>query len=204
MEGIRNLFLYALKRPVDTRQLPYFRRKKRLPNVLTKAEVEALLACFDSPKYRMIAVLMYSAGLRVSEAVRLRVSDIRREKMLIFVEQGKGAKDRYAVLSGRCLRELEAYWRRFRPHDYFFPGTRGGAHITTRAVEHAVHRAAQKAGLSQRVTPHTLRHCFATHLVEANTGLFQTMEALGHASLKSTQVYVHLAGLPGVQSPYDA
>jgi len=176
-----------------------------LPKVLSKSEVEVLFDAIENPKYRMIAILMYSAGLRVSEAVRLRVSDIRRDKMLIFVDQGKGSKDRYAVLSERCLRELEDYWRKYRPRDYFFPSPQSGKkHITTRTIEDAVKAATQKAGLAQHVTPHTLRHCFATHLIEANTGIFQTMEALGHSSLKSTQIYVHLAGLPGVVSPYDA
>jgi len=204
MEGIRCLFVFALGRPADAKLFPHFRREKRLPGVLSKEEVDRLIDSFDSPMYRMIAILMYSSGLRISEAVRLRVTDIRRDKMLIFVDQGKGAKDRYAVLSQRCLRELELYWRRFRPKDYFFPSPHfGKTHITTHTVQDAFPRAAKKAGLAQHVTPHTLRHCFATHLVEANTGLFHTMQALGHASLKSTQVYIHLAGLPGVKSPYD-
>ena len=204
-EGIRQLFAYVLEKPVDARQFPHFRKKKYLPDVLTRQEVERLIAAIEHPKYRMIAILMYSSGLRVSEAVNLRITDIRRDKMLIFVAQGKGAKDRYAVLSQRCLRELETYWRLRRPKEYFFPSPRPHLHhISTRAVEDAVRRAARETGLPQHVTPHTLRHCFATHLVEANTGLFQTMQALGHASLKSTQIYVHLAGLPGVKSPYDA
>lgn len=203
--GIRSLFVYVLGRPADPRLFPRFRKKKRLPTVLSKSEVSRLVDAIEHPKHRMIAILMYSAGLRVSEAVRLRVSDIRRDKMLIFVSQGKGAKDRFAVLSERCLRELEDYWRKYRPGDYFFPGSYcGKQHVSPRSIGNAISAAAQKAGLAQRVTPHTLRHCFATHLVEANTNIFQAMEALGHSSLKSTQIYVHLAGLPGVVSPYDA
>ena len=205
MKGIRCLFVFVLGRPADAKLFPHFRREKRLPDVLPKTEIETLIGSFDNPMYRMIAIVMYSSGLRISEAVNLRVSDIRRDKMLIFVRQGKGSKDRFAVLSERCLRELESYWRSFRPKDYFFPSPQSGKpHITPHAVQNAVRRAAAKAGLAQRVTPHTLRHCFATHLYEANADIFQTMQALGHASLKSTQVYVHLAGLPGVKSPYDA
>jgi len=204
-KGIRCLFVFVLGRPAEAGLFPHFRREKRLPGILSKAEIEKLIGSFDNPMYRMIAVIMYSSGLRVSEAVKLRVSDIRRDKMLIFVQQGKGSKDRFAVLSERCLRELEGYWRSFRPGDYFFPSPQSGKpHITTHAVQNVFRRTAAKAGLAQRVTPHTLRHCFATHLYQANSDIFQTMQALGHASLKSTQVYVHLAGLPGVKSPYDA
>jgi integrase len=173
MDGIRWLFVYALGRPNDAKLFPYFRRKQRLPNILTREEVEKLLDCFDRPNYRMIAILMYSAGLRVSEAVKLRVSDICRDKMLLFIEQGKGAKDRYAVLSQRCLRELEIYWRKFRPKDYFFPSPQSGkTHITVHAIQDAFARATKKACLAQHVTPHALHHCFATHLVEANTRVY--------------------------------
>ena len=204
-EGIRHLFEFALGRPVDSRFFPRFRKEKRLPGILSKSEVANLIDAIENPKYRMVAVLMYSAGLRVSEAVRLRVSDIRRDKMLIFVDQGKGAKDRFAVLSERCLKELEDYWRKYRPRDYLFPSIQSDKkHITTRTIEDTVKSAAKKTGLAQNVTPHTLRRSFATHLYEANPNIFQTMEALGHSSLKSTQVYVHLAGLPGVSSPYDS
>jgi len=205
IDGIRNLFLLALKRPFDNRLFPHFRDKKVLPEVLTPNEISLLFAAINSPVYLMIAKLMYSAGLRISEAVSLRISDIRRDKMLIFISQGKGSKDRYAVLSKRCLADLEDYWRKFRPKDYFFPSVQAGKkHVTTRSVQDAISAAAKAAGISKRVTPHTLRHCFATQLIEADTGLFQTKEAMGHVSLRSTQRYVHLAGLPGVVSPYDA
>jgi len=204
-DGIRALFDYALGRPIDARALPRFRKKKHMPDILSAQEINQLFCAIENPVYRMVAVLMYSSGLRVSEAVRIRVSDIRRDKMLIFIEQGKGGKDRFAVLSQKCLKELESYWRKYRPNDYLFPSsTSANGYVTPHTIENAVHAAAKKAGLTQHVTPHTLRHCFATHLIEANTGIFQTMEALGHSSLKSTQVYVHLAGLPGVVSPYDA
>jgi site-specific recombinase XerD len=202
-EGIQYLFVFALGRPADSR-LPRFRKKRRLPEVLSKTDVKKLLAAIENLEYRMVATLIYSAGLRVSEAVRLRLSDIRRDKMLIFINQGKGGKDRFAVLSKQCLKELEDYWRIYRPKDYFFQSPISGKkHITTRTIGNAVKVAAKKIGLAQHVTPHTLRRCFATHLIEANTDIFRTMEALGHSSLKSTQIYVHLAGLPGVVSPYD-
>ena len=203
-DSIRHLFELVLDRPIDPRFFPRFRKKKRLPEVLSKSEIIKLFDAIENPKYRMIASLMYSAGLRVSEAVRLRISDIRRNKMLIFVNQGKGGKDRFSILSERCLKELEDYWHKYHPQDYFFPSPFDAKkHVTTRTVEDAIKRAAKISGLTQRVTPHTLRRCFATHLIEANTGLFQTMEAMGHSSLKSMQYYLNLAGLPGVTSPYD-
>jgi site-specific recombinase XerD len=204
--AIKYLFTLALQKEWDNDMFPRFRLPKRLPVVLSKDAVSRLVNAINDKMHRMIAILMYSSGLRVSEAVCLRISDIRRETKQIFISQGKGRKDRYAILSDRCLKELEIYWREFRPSNYFFPSKqRGYDHVNIRTIQEAIRNAAQKIGLTENVTSHTLRHCFATHMIEANVGLFHTMEAMGHTSIKTTQKYVHLASLDrlNVTSPYD-
>lgn len=202
--AMKYLFVFGLQKEWDDKLFPHLRPKKKLPVVLSRQELDLLFGSFDSPVYRMVAIVMYSSGLRVSEAVRLRIKDIHRATMQISVSQGKGGKDRKAILSEQCLRELERYWRQYRPRDYFFPSRDYTCkHISPRTFQMALRDAVEKAGITKHVTSHTLRHSFATHLIEANTGLFQTMEALGHSSLASTQRYVHLAGPRGVTSPYD-
>lgn len=202
--AIKYLFIFGLQKEWDDKLFPHLRSKNKLPVVLSRQELDALFSSFKSPAYRMIAIVMYSSGLRVSEAVRLRVGDIHRDTMQISVTEGKGGKDRRAVLSEQCLRELEQYWRQYRPKDYFFPSKDYTCkYVSVRSFQMALDAAVKNAGIAKHVTSHTLRHSFATHLVATNTGLFQTMEALGHASLASTQRYVHLAGPRGVTSPYD-
>lgn len=202
--AIKYLFLFGLQKEWDDRLFPHLRSKKKLPVILSQQELDLLFGSFESPVYRMVAIVMYSSGLRVSEAVRLRIKDIHRATMQISVSQGKGGKDRKAILSEQCLRELERYWRQYHPYDYFFPSKKPTCkYVSVRSFQMALSAAVKKAGITRHVTSHTLRHSFATHLIEANTGLFQTMEALGHSSLASTQRYVHLAGPYGVTSPYD-
>ena len=151
------------------------------------------------------AILIYSAGLRVSEAVSLRVSDIRSEQMCIFIENGKGRKARYAILSERCLQELRQYWLKFRPENYLFPSCHSGkTHFTKRSMQGVLQAAVKKANLPDDITPHTLRRTFASHMIEANVGIFQTRDALGHNSLRSTQKYVYLPKIPTIKSPYDS
>lgn len=202
--ALKYLFVFGLQKEWDDKLFPHLRSKKKLPVVLSRQELELLFNSFKSPVHRMVAIVMYSSGLRVSEAVRLRIKDIHRATMQISVTQGKGGKDRKAILSEQCLRELEQYWRQHRPKDYFFPSKDYTCkYVSVRSFQMALDAAVKNAGIAKHVTSHTLRHSFATHLVATNTGLFQTMEALGHASLASTQRYVHLAGPRGVTSPYD-
>jgi len=204
--AIKYLFVLALQKDWNYSAVPYMKLPKRLPTVLSKETVENLINAINDKMYRMIAIVMYSAGLRVSEAISLRISDIRRQTIQIFVSQGKGSKDRYAILSNRCLRELEIYWREFKPSNYLFPSTRiNNNFVSKETIQIALRIASQKIGLSETATPHTLRHCFATHLVQDNADVFTVKDAMGHNSLRTTAKYVHLANMSGlnVKSPYD-
>ena len=168
--------------------------KKTLPKVLAESEVKRFLAALESPKHRAIAFVLYSGGLRVSEAARLKVTDIDSERGQIHVRQGKGRKDRYVMLSPVVLEVLREYARVERPHDWIFPaGHQRDRHITSRAIQRQVTRAAQRAGIEKRVTPHILRNSFATHLLEAGTDLRYIQELLGHTRISTTVIYTHVA-----------
>jgi len=202
---IKRLFLDVLQKEWQEDVIPHYKLPSKLPVILSKENVLRLIDAIANPMHRMAVILMYSAGLRVSEAVALRLCDIKRDTMQIVVEQGKGAKDRRAILSDACLRELENYWRNHRPTNYFFPSLRfGKAFVSKGAIQAAVSIAARKLGF-ENVSCHTLRHCFATHLIENNEDVFTVKDALGHQHLKTTVKYVHLASISGlnVKSPYD-
>lgn len=137
-------------------------------------------------------ILIYSSGLRVSELVNITVTDIKREKGKLLVRQGKGAKDRYTLLSEICLEYLDSYWKRYRPTDYLFPGRGGKNALSVRACQHAYYLAKEKAEIKKDGGIHTLRHSFATHFLESGGGIFQLQMLLGHKALKTTLVYAHV------------
>lgn len=144
-------------------------------------------------KHRAILVLIYSAGLRVGEAVRLKVEDIDQGRGLIHLRGAKGGKDRYTVLSGVALDVLREYYREYRPREYLFEGVAGRRHYSERSVQEVFDRAVERSGIRKAATVHTLRHSFATHLLEAGTDLRYIQELLGHASSKTTEVYTHVS-----------
>jgi integrase/recombinase XerD len=144
-------------------------------------------------KYRAVLMLCYGAGLRISEAIGLRVGDIDSERMLIRIVEGKGRKDRYVMLPERLLKVLRCYWRATHPKDYLFPSWREGRHITQPAVTLACRSAAERAGIAKRVTPHTLRHSFATHLLESGTDTRIIQALLGHSRIETTARYTHVS-----------
>jgi site-specific recombinase XerD len=206
VSALRFLHRHVLDAPVPVAKIPRPKRKKTLPKVLSESEVKRFLAALKSPKHRAIAFVLYSAGLRVSEAARLKVTDIDAERGQIHVRQGKGRKDRYVMLSPVVLEVLREYARVERPHDWLFPaGHRRDRHITSRAIQRQVTRAAQRAGIEKRVTPHILRHSFATHLLEAGTDLRYIQELLGHTKVSTTVIYTHVARREAhrVTSPID-
>jgi site-specific recombinase XerD len=186
-------FLYAmtLRRPVEVAYLPARRRSRPLPMVLSGTEVSALFEAVESEPYRLILKAMYASGLRISEACRLRPEDIDTRRRMVRVH-GKGRRDRYTVLADHWLRAMRDYWFRSRPTDWFFPGQKPGSHVTPDAVRLVFHEARRAAGIHKPVTPHVLRHCFATHLLETGTDLAFVQALLGHGSLRATQVYVHV------------
>jgi site-specific recombinase XerD len=171
-----------------------------------------LIESADSPLHRVWLVMLYATGLRREELVQLKVRDVDSARMLIHVHQGKGNEDRDVMLSPKLLEELREYWRwtNFKPKTYLFPGG-GRAHATdvpmsAKSVFHAVKNAAQRAGLKKHVHPHTLRHCFATHLLEAGADLRTIQLLLGHADLKTTSRYLHMSEvhLRATASPLDS
>jgi len=182
----------------DVREdLPYPKQRLRLPVVLSPDEVQRLIASAKNLYHRTLLLTLYGAGLRRSEACQLKVRDIDSQRMVLRVVQGKGGRDREIPLSRTLLAALREYSGWMRPQTYLFPGTRNGwradAPITSKVIWEAVRLAARKAGIDKRVTPHTLRHSYATHLLEAGADLRTIQLRLGHADLSHTTVYLHLS-----------
>lgn len=190
---------------LDVDALPTLRGERKLPPVLSRREVADLLEQVENPMYRAILMLTYAAGLRVSEVVRLRPADLDPGRGLLHVRQGKGRKDRCAMLSDRALAALRAYRETVSSPRWLFPGAREGQHISVRSVQRAFARARDAAGIEKRAGVHSLRHSFATHLLERGTDLRHIQELLGHASASTTQVYTHVTqrDLAGIRSPLD-
>jgi integrase/recombinase XerD len=178
---------------------------KRLPQVLSVEQLETLFAHTRHPKHRALLMTTYAAGLRVSEVVRLQVRDIESDRMLIRVNHGKGNKDRYTLLSTRLLRELRAYWKIERPWPWLFPGAPGNRHMPSATAGKIYNHARQRASIAQGQGIHTLRHTFATHLLDAGVDPRTIQLLLGHRSLKTTARYLHVSRhhLSKVRSPLD-
>ena len=181
------------------------RREKRLPVVLGRDEVARILDVIDNPKHKAILTLTYAAGLRVGEVVRLRVEDIDVERRLLHIRGGKGRKDRQTLLADVALDCLEAYMLRYEPERYLFPGGNGKPRIHIRSVQHVFERAKRKSGIRKRATVHSLRHSFATHLLEDGVDLRYIQELLGHSSSKTTEIYTHVStrDISRITSPID-
>jgi len=205
VSALRFFYCVTLQRDWDIKMIPYARRPKKLPVVLSRDEVAQLFGAVRNLKYRTVLMTMYAAGLRVSEATHLKVADIDSSRMAIRVEQGKGHKDRYVMLSERLLAQLRSYWRDYRPCGWLFPNQERTGPLPISTVQTVCKEARRDAGLSKPVTPHTLRHCFATHLLEAGTDLRTIQVLMGHRSLSTTAVYTHVAiqNLHDVRSPLD-
>jgi integrase/recombinase XerD len=186
-------------------QIPLARKADTLPVVLARDEVVRLLKAVPDLKMRTAFITIYSAGLRVSEAVALTARDIDSARMVLHVRQGKGRKDRYVMLSEQLLAILRDYWKRERPQLWLFPGLDPARPITTRSVQRACRRAARAAGLDKIVTVHTLRHSFATHLLEQGVDIRVIQDLLGHRHITSTTRYARVAlnTIRQVQSPLE-
>lgn len=193
LAALRFLYRWVLNRGEVVQDIRAPRPERRLPVVLSFAEVHRFFAGITSFKHRTLLMFAYAAGLRVAEASRVRVTDIDSERMVIRVVQGKRKKDRYTVLSPLLLQMLRHYWWAARPKDYLFPGRGRTGHVTNSTVQSACIEARAAAGLAKEVTPHTLRHSFATHLLEAGTDLRVIQELLGHASPRTTAMYTHVS-----------
>jgi len=208
--ALRFFFIVVLKKPWSIAETPYPRRNFRLPKILSQEQVANLIDSATTPFYRAILMTLYATGLRRAELAGLKVSDVDSERMVIHVRGGKGRKDRDVMLSPVLLDTLRQYWRslRRRPKIWLFPGNRwhtGERPITTKVVWQACREAAERAGLGTDVHPHTLRHCFATHLLEAGADLRTIQILLGHRDLEETTIYLHLSNLHlnATASPLD-
>jgi integrase/recombinase XerD len=181
------------------------KREKKLPVVLSFQEVTKILKALDNEKHKTILFLIYSAGLRVGEVVKLKADHIDSERMLIHIVQGKGRKDRYTVLSQIALSQLRKYFMLYKPEIWLFPGQDNKKHITERTVEKVFKNACKIAKIKKEVSVHSLRHSFATHLLEGGTDLRYIQELLGHASSKTTEIYTHVTqkSLRNISSPLD-
>ena len=191
--ALRFLYKVTLKREWAPEDIPMPKKPFRLPVVLSPEEVAHFLACIDSLKQRTILTTAYAAGLRVSEATHLKVTDVDSQRMMLRISQGKGNRDRYVMLSPRLLEALRSYWKVVRPETWLFPGDIPGEPITRNAVALACQKARRAAGIAKPITPHSLRHAFATHLLESGTDVRRIQLLLGHRSLATTSRYLKIA-----------
>jgi len=205
--ALRFLFAVTLNRTMNYLQMPRFKTRQTLPDLLSREEAQGLIAACVDLKNKCWLLLAYGSGLRISEIAALRVQDIDSQSMRIFVKGGKGGKDRYTLLSTECLNALRDYWLHHRPgrNGWLFPGMKNSSnHISIDAIGQAFHRCKRQVGIEKNVTMHSLRHAFATHLLEDGATLLQIKELLGHFSFNSTHVYLHLANTTAdLVSPAD-
>jgi integrase/recombinase XerD len=204
LEALRTFF--RLMKPDTALSGGFYRMKvpKHLPVVLSRPEVEKLIAAVENLKHKVVLMLLYSCGLRLSECIDLRPIHIESSRMKVRVEQGKGSKDRYTILPQRTLLTLREYFLHYRPKVWLIEG-KGGKQYGKRTIGKVVTNAARKAGIKKNVTPHTLRHSFATHLMEAGIALPVIQKLLGHANLRTTMVYLHVSevAIDKITSPFD-
>jgi site-specific recombinase XerD len=204
-QALKFLYRVTLGREEVVEKVACPKAPKKLPVVLSQDEMARFLDALQNPKHRAVLMTAYSAGLRLSEVARLRVEDIDSARMVIHVRQGKGHKDRDVMLSPRLLAVLREYWKLQRPKPYLFPGRHPDRPISVRTVQMVCGRALKTSGLSKHVHMHTLRHSFATHLLESGTDLRTIQVLLGHHSFSTTARYLHIttAALKSTRSPFD-
>lgn len=205
--AISFFFAVSLNRYINKNQIPTMKLPRTLPDVLTKEETGRLIAVCENLKHKALLLLAYGSGLRVGEIVTLRPRDIGSKEMRVFVKGGKNKRDHYTVLSQTTLDALRDYWRAYRPNSpegWLFPGMRNIGHITRAAIALAFDNCRDKANITKEVSPHSLRHAFATHMLEDGVELLKIKEMLGHYRINSTLIYLHLANAAkGVTSPAD-
>jgi integrase/recombinase XerD len=207
--ALRFLYIKVLKRRDMKEDLPYPKQRQQLPVILSPGEVAQLIGAASNLYHRTILMTLYSTGVRRAELCRLKVSDIDSKRMMVRVVQGKGGIDREIPLSKKLLAALREYYRWMRPETYLFPGTvnhsRADKPITPKVVWQAVREACTRAGIKKRVSPHSIRHCFATHLLESGADLRSIQMMLGHSDLEATTVYLHLSRrhLQATANPLD-
>jgi site-specific recombinase XerD len=203
--ALKFFFEKTLQKQWNAFRIPRCKQRRKLPGVLTREEVELILSATKNLKHRAILMTIYSAGLRIGEVTRLKVSDIDSGRMMIRVNEGKGLKDRYTLLGERNLEMLRCYWKAYRPLEWLFPGRNASCPVSISAIQRVFKTSLEKAGIKKKASVHTLRHCFATHLLESGTDLYYIQRLLGHKSAGTTSVYLHITGkdIGKIKSPID-
>lgn len=203
--GLRFLYTYTHRVAWPVNMVPFGKRPRRLPTVLSSEEVEALLQCTSNLKHRTFLMTLYAAGLRLGEAAELRIADIDSRRMQLNIACGKGSRQRLVPLSPRLLAALRQYWKACRPSDRLFPGKQPDRPYAGTSIQKAIKVSAKKAKINKPVTPHVLRHSYATGLLEAGVDLLTISRLLGHASFTTTMVYLHVRRqhLGSTPSPLD-
>ena len=191
--ALRFFYTHTLNHKIEIERIPFPRRERKLPLILSREEVKALLEAPHDLRHRAMLAILYGSGLRVSEVARLKVADIDSARNVLWVRSGKGRKDRQALLPPKLRELLRCYWRTRRPTDWLFPGADPSQPISVKTIFRACRQAARSAGIAKSVHPHLLRHAFATHLLEAGVNLRTIQILLGHANLETTARYLQVA-----------
>jgi site-specific recombinase XerD len=211
LAALRFFYIKTLRKPWSIAETPYPKKVQHLPIILSQKEVTQLIDSALTPFHRILLMTLYATGVRRAELARLKITDIDSRRMIIHVQGGKGRKDRDVMLSPTLLEALREYWRglRRKPTQWLFPGGRShtsSRHISPKTAWRACEKAAQRSGIRKKIHPHTMRHCFATHLLEAGADLRTIQVLLGHRDLEETTIYLHLSQrhLNATASPLDS
>ncbi|WAG43774.1 site-specific integrase (plasmid) [Clostridium estertheticum] len=204
--SLKFFYTKTLDRNWNSNKIVRLKEPKRLPSILSPNEVKSIFDVTENLKHKAILMTVYSAGLRVSEVCNLKIKDIDSKNMQILIRQGKGKKDRYSLLSKVNLEVLREYWKRYHPTEYLFSGSGGNGAISHRSVQRMLEKSIKKTGITKKASIHTLRHCFATHLLESGTDICYIQRLLGHTQLNTTTIYLHLRRLDllNIKSPLDS
>ena len=205
MNAIRFLYIDLYKLPFIIGSIPRPKKARKLPDILSAEEVIQILNSVENLKHQTVLMLIYSGGLRIGEAVRIKITDIDSKRKLIHIRNAKGKKDRYTLLSEFILEKLRLYYKEYKPKVFLFEGGNGRVHLAERSVQNVFQRAVKTAGINKKITVHTLRHSFATHLLENGTDLRYIQELLGHSSSKTTEIYTHVSkkSIANIVNPLD-
>lgn len=193
INALRLLYVDLYGKPMVLGKLPRPRKERKLPVVLSEGEVRRLFDELPNLKHKAMLMVVYSAGLRVGEVVRLHWEDLDEERSMMHIRGGKGKKDRYTILSGIVVQALQRYWKVYQPREWLFEGQEPGKPYSIRSAEKVFHQAAHRAGIAKDVSIHSLRHAFATHMLEQGTDLRYIQDLLGHESVRTTEIYTHVS-----------
>ena len=203
--AMRFLYGTTLTRPWESFKIPQLKRKRKTPEIPTDQEIQKIFDNAPQAKYRTMFTLMFATGIRIGEAVRLQIKDIQPERCLIQIWNGKGQKDRVTLLPPTLLKELEEHIENYKPTSWVFAGKKPGAHITERSVQRAFKNSLIKSSITKQFTVHTLRHKFATSVVEMGNDIYRLQQLMGHSYIRTTSRYVHISNLNAltVESPLE-